>query len=402
MINDSWRLMLEGWRQQTLNEVIDPAMVEEIETTLATAGAETYIVGGAVRDELMPDTPPSKDIDFLVRGLPIKDLVAALEPLGKVVPMGVQFGTVTLFTGGESFDFALPRTERSTGRGHRDFEVTPDHTAAVEDDLSRRDFTMNALAKDSEGNIVDMFGGLQDIQDKVIRAVGDPLSRFKEDPLRILRAIQFAVRFGFDIEPNTAAAMERYASRLSSVSRERVLAELTKAWTKGRTDTELLVRLLDETGVGEELFGPTFRPIPIKLEQSTDEDLVLGNFISFFLRGGTAERLPLSREMKLYLQLAKSAASGAPPTEYAAKHRDKLPFIIKVLNSAGYVEEASAAQEALSYPLSPQELDITGQDMMQMGYRGKDIGNTLNYLLQAVQGGQVENNYDDLRRFVQA
>jgi tRNA nucleotidyltransferase/poly(A) polymerase len=401
-----WKSIFEDWRQQnrrtTLNEVIDPATVEKIELALADAGAETYIVGGAVRDELLPDTPPSKDVDFLVRGLPLEDLIAVLQPLGKVVPAGNIFGTATVYVDGESFDFALPRKEKSTGPGHKDYSIIADHTATIESDLGRRDFTMNALAKDSEGNIIDMFGGTQDIQNKVIRAVGDPLNRFKEDPLRILRAVQFAVRFGFGIEPNTAAAMEKYASRLSKVSRERVLRELTKAWTKGRADSEHLVALLEETGIGEELFGPSFRPIPIKLEQSTSEELILGNFISFFLRGGDAERLPLSREMKLYLQLAKSAASGAPPAEYAPKHRDKLPFIIKVLNSAGYVEEASAAQEALSYPLSPQELDITGQDIMRMGYRGQDIGNTLNYLLQAVQGGQIENNYEDLQGFIQA
>ena len=157
------KLLLESWRQLSLTEAIDPATVKEIESVLTAAGAETYIVGGAVRDDLLPDTPPSKEIDFLVRGLPIEDLIRALEPLGKVVPMGMEFGTVTAFIDGESFDFALPRTEESTGRGHKDFKIIADHTAPVEEDLGRRDFTMNALAKDSEGNIVDMFGGVQDL-----------------------------------------------------------------------------------------------------------------------------------------------------------------------------------------------------------------------------------------------
>ena len=394
------KLLLENWRQLTLNEAIDPAVVEKIESTLAAAGAQTYIVGGAVRDELLPDTPPSKDIDFLVRGLPLKDLTAALEPLGKVVAMGAQFGTATLFTGGESFDFALPRKEESTGRGHKDFKIIADHTAPIEDDLGRRDFTMNALAKDSEGKIIDLFGGVQDIQNKVIKAVGDPMERFKEDPLRILRAIQFAVRLGFNIDPKTADAMEIYADRLDSISRERILGELTKAWTKGKANSDHLVALLQETGIGEELFGPAFRPIPIKLDQSTDEELVLGNFISFFMRGGKAERLPLSREMETYLQLAKSAISGLPPAQYAAKHRDKLPLIIKVLDQAGYAEEASAGREALNRPLTPRELDISGQDVMRLGFSGPEIGTALNHLLQAVQSGEVENNYDDLRRFL--
>jgi tRNA nucleotidyltransferase/poly(A) polymerase len=383
-----------------LIEAIDPATVEEIQSTLAAAGAETYIVGGAVRDEIMPDMPASKDVDFLVRGLPLDELIVTLEPMGKVLPIGAAFGTVTAIIDGESFDFALPRKEESTGFGHKDFNIVTDHTAPIEDDLGRRDFTMNALAKDTNGRIIDLFGGVQDIQNKVIRAVGNPMERFKEDPLRILRAIQFAVRFGFDIEPETAMAMERYAENLDLVSRERILAELTKAWTKGLADSDHLADLLKGTGVGETLFGPSFRPIPIKLDQSTDEELVLGNFISFFLRGGDTERLPLSREMKLYLQLAQDAISGAPPTQYAANHREKLPFIIKVLNSAGFTEEAARADKALSLPLNTKELDITGQDIMSLGYRGPEIGEILDYLLTAVHGGKIQNNFDDLRGYL--
>ena len=394
------KLLLENWRQLSLTEAIDPATVKEIEATLTSAGAETYIVGGAVRDDLLPDAPPSKDIDFLVRGLPIEDLIRVLEPLGKVVPMGMEFGTVTAFIDGESFDFALPRTEESTGRGHKDFKIIADHTAPVEEDLGRRDFTMNALAKDSEGNIIDMFGGIQDIQDKVIRAVGDPLERFKEDPLRILRAIQFAVRFGFDIESETAAAMERYANRLDSISKERILAELTKAWTKGYANSDHLVTLLEETGVGQELFGPSFRPIPIKAE-GDDADRALGNFISFFLLGGNADRLPLSREMSLYLQLAREAITGKPAVEFASKYRDKLPLIIQVLDKAGYSEIVAKLTKSLEYPLNPKELDTTGQDLMQMGFRGIDIGDALNNVMLAVHKDEIQNNYDEITRYLQ-
>ena len=385
-----------------LIEAIDPATVEEIQSTLTAAGAETYIVGGAVRDDIMPDTPASKDVDFLVRGMPLDELIVTLKPMGKVLPIGAAFGTVTAIIDGESFDFALPRKEESTGFGHKDFNIVTDPMAPIEDDLGRRDFTMNALAKDTNGRIVDLFGGVQDIQNKVIKAVGNPMERFKEDPLRILRAIQFAVRFGFDIEPETAMAMERYAENLDLVARERILAELTKAWTKGLADSDHLVDLLKGTGVGETLFGPSFRPIPIKLDQSTDEELVLGNFISFFLRGGDIERLPLSREMKLYLQLAQDAISGAPPTQYAANHREKLPFIIKVLNSAGFTEEAARADKALSLPLNAKELDITGQDIMSLGYRGPEVGEILDYLLTAVHGGKIQNNFDDLRVYLRA
>ena len=146
----------------------------------------------------MPDTPPSKDVDFLIRGLTLKNIADALAPLGKVSEVGQAFGVVTATIDGEEFDFAIPRTsETKTGDKHTDFEVVTDPSASVESDLGRRDFTINAIAKDSGGRIIDLFGGLEDLQNKVIRAVGDPDSRFKEDPLRMLRAIQFAARFGF-------------------------------------------------------------------------------------------------------------------------------------------------------------------------------------------------------------
>ena len=104
--------------------------------------------------------------------------------------------------------------------------------------------------------------------------------------------------------------------------------------------------------------------------------------------------------MKLYLQLAQDAISGAPPTQYAANHREKLPFIIKVLNSAGFTEEAARADKALSLPLNAKELDITGQDIMSLGYRGSEIGEVLDYLLTAVHGGKIQNNFDDLSGYL--
>ena len=161
------KLLFENWREyktSMLSEIVDPATIDKIETALIRAGGESYIVGGAVRDELLPDTPSSKDIDFLVRNLELHQIVNALSHLGKVKEVGQAFGVVTATIDGEEFDFAIPRTaETKTGEKHTEFDVETDPNAPIEADLGRRDFTINALAKDAEGNIIDLFGGQEDL-----------------------------------------------------------------------------------------------------------------------------------------------------------------------------------------------------------------------------------------------
>ena len=213
-----------------LHEAVNPQTIKKIQDALKQAGGESFIVGGAVRDSLMPDVPESKDVDFVVTGLSLEDISRILSPLGKVDQVGAAFGVVIAKIDGEDFDIAIPRTgETKTGDGHGDFDVTTDPNASVESDLQRRDFTINAMAKDSEGNIIDQFGGVEDLKNKIIRAVGEPEERFNEDPLRMLRALQFAVRFGFTIEPKTAAAIKKLSAKFKTISEERILGEFKKA-----------------------------------------------------------------------------------------------------------------------------------------------------------------------------
>jgi len=396
--------LLENWREYKvpiLFEAVDPATIDKIESALSQVGGESYIVGGAVRDELLPDTPPSKDIDFLIRNLDYSQIVDALSQLGKVKEVGQAFGVVTATIDGEEFDFAIPRaSETKTGEKHTDFEIVTDPTAPIEADLGRRDFTINALAKDSDGNIVDLFGGQEDLQNKIIRAVGNPNDRFREDPLRMLRAVQFATRFDFDIEQETAAAIKRNLDKLSTIAGERILIELEKAWTRGSANSERLIELLYETGIGEALFGFSFRPQSVIIEYA--EEKIIGNFIAFFLNGGNYELMRPSNELVEYLKLAQAAAkSDAPVYEYAGGQRVKLPLVASVLEQLGYEDKASDIRAALELPLSGKELDITGRDLMALGYSGPEIGNALNSLLSAVHNRQVANNYDDLRSYIQ-
>jgi len=396
------RLLLENWREYVkLNEAVDPATIEKIEAALKQGGGESYIVGGAVRDELMPDTPPSKDIDFLVRGLSLSDIASVLSPLGKVNEVGRSFGVVAATIDGEEFDFAIPRTsETKTGEKHTEFDVETDPNASVESDLGRRDFTINALAKDSEGNIVDLFGGQEDLKNKIIRAVGDPNERFKEDPLRMFRAIQFAARFGFTIEPKTLDAIKKNMSDIGSVAGERLFIELAKAWTKGPHNADILVSLLNETGIGKTIFGEDFDPHAIEAEGDS-KDKTIGNFIAFFLEGGDYTVMRPANEPVQYLKLAQQAADDIKPVyEYAGGQRHRLPLIANVLRQIGMSEQAAKIEEALQLPLSPSELAISAADIMQLGFRGKQIGDAFTKTLDAIHKRRLDNTYDDIVGFI--
>ena len=200
---------------------------------LQKRGARVYTVGGTVRDELLGH--PRKDLDLLVTGLPQPDLLRCLRPYGRVQLTGRVFGVIKLLPygwDGPPIDVALPRTEISTGIGHRDFEVTFDHTLPVETDLGRRDFTINAMAIDlADGRLLDPFGGYEDLQQRRLRQVS--MVAFLEDPLRMLRGIQLAARFALQIERATRESMQTHAAAITTVAPERIAEELRKllqAW----------------------------------------------------------------------------------------------------------------------------------------------------------------------------
>jgi tRNA nucleotidyltransferase/poly(A) polymerase len=199
---------------------------EQIIDVVQSAGGVAYAVGGSVRDGLLGLS--AKDNDYLVTGVPVDNLSAALTAAGfKVDLVGKSFGVIKATRNGVTYDIALPRTERSTGSGHRDFEVNADPTLTVEDDLSRRDFTVNAIAiRLSDGAIIDPFHGQEDLKAKVIRAVGKPSDRFTEDPLRMFRAIRFVAKLGFRLDHQIQTAIQELAGLATTLAPERIQEEL--------------------------------------------------------------------------------------------------------------------------------------------------------------------------------
>lgn len=220
------------------------------EELLARGGL--YLVGGSVRDAFL--LGEEKDLDFLVTGVSADDLVALLERHGRVEIVGRAFGVIRFRPAGgdATIDVALPRREVSTGVGHRDFLVESDPALPVEADLARRDFTINAMARDVRtGALIDPFGGRDDIAARRLRMVFP--GAFREDPLRMLRAVQFAARFSLAIEPATLAAMRAEAALAATVSPERVQEELTKLLTRAERPSEGL-RIARDTGLLRVLF----------------------------------------------------------------------------------------------------------------------------------------------------
>ena len=186
------------------------------------AGYAAYAVGGCVRDSLLGRTP--QDWDLCTSARP--EQVVALFGEGQCIPTGLQHGTVTIKYGGQLYETTTFRTEGAYTDGRHPDEVhfVPD----VRQDLARRDFTINAMAYNDAEGLIDPFGGQQDLQQGILRAVGDPATRFEEDALRILRLYRFAARFGFAIDPPTGQAARALCAHLDCVSVERIEEELSK------------------------------------------------------------------------------------------------------------------------------------------------------------------------------
>lgn len=203
---------------------LDPGAAALLDT-LHAAGYAAYAVGGCVRDSLLGRT--AHDWDLCTSALPQQ--VMELFGAEQCIPTGLQHGTVTIKYGGRLYETTTFRTEGSytDGRHPDEVQFVPD----VREDLARRDFTINAMAYNEAEGLVDPFGGQKDLQNGLLRAVGEPQQRFTEDALRILRLYRFAARFGFALDAATARAARQLAPHLDCISAERIQEELAKLLT---------------------------------------------------------------------------------------------------------------------------------------------------------------------------
>ncbi len=223
-----------------------PSIVQSISRVFSEAGYEVYLVGGAVRDRLLRRKEGKQDYDLATNAHP-KDVQSLFR---RVIPTGIDHGTVTVFYRGVSFEVTTFRSD-GTYLDHR----RPDDVQfsnSIHEDLKRRDFTMNALALHGvTGQLVDDHGGRDDIKGRVIRAIGDPIHRFEEDALRMLRACRFASQLGFTLEEATLEGITRCAGLIAFVSPERIKDELDGLLSSAIPSTGL--ELMRTTGLMEQI-----------------------------------------------------------------------------------------------------------------------------------------------------
>ena len=368
-------------------------------------GGKIFSVGGAVRDEFLGKQ--SKDLDVLISGIPMNELEQLLSKYGRVDAVGKSFGVLKFKPKGatEEIDIAIPRTEKPTGdAGHKAFDVTSDHALPIEKDLERRDFTINAIAKDTDGNIVDPFNGQEDLKNKIIRIVNP--QAFSDDPLRMLRAVQFASRFGFEIEPETMKMIQDNAGRVKEIAPERILTEFDKIIKKG--DILTGVELLINTGLFAQIFGNDLKPSMIGRRDFANVR-TMGEFI-FLMTNGIMEnpaafyKTNLKGDIDTFKEIkalemafdsgeatslieARSVAHNMYVTSPQSLESQILPNVVK-----------SAAQELLQgkYPKTVNELAVNGNDLTGIGLQGKAIGDMQKSLLLKVYANKVRNNREDL------
>lgn len=215
-----------------------PISVMKILETLEQAGFEAYAVGGCVRDSLLGRNPSDWDITTAARPEQVKALFS------HTIDTGIQHGTVTVMLEHVGYEVTTYRIDGEYEDSRHPKEVI--FTPLLTEDLKRRDFTINAMAWNPRAGIIDEFGGMEDLDEGIIRCVGSPEERFSEDALRMMRAVRFSAQLGYEIEPATKAAIRKLASNLKHVSAERIQVELVKLVESMHPD---YLRVAYETGI---------------------------------------------------------------------------------------------------------------------------------------------------------
>lgn len=343
---------------------------------------KVYEVGGCVRDRYIGRE--SKDIDLVVTGIPMVTLHDILKKYGILDTVGNSFA-VTKFKPfghtGEPYDIALPRIDTlgDPSKGHHGIIATHNHNLKIEDDLYRRDFTINAMAIDlSDNKLIDLFGGMEDINNKIIRPVSD--ETFIDDPLRILRAIQFSARFGFDISEKCLCDISNNKHMLSTISSERILSEIDKVYYKG--DHLFLRKLLEDLYI----FGLRDRP-----------DMNINNIHDFrYFIFDTENYIKLNGEALTirYMQcLDKLSILGDDEHMQVFNMLQKCNMLLETgLNSKYDLTKFRTGE----FPIAMKHLNIESGYLMNKGFLNKALGDKQKELLQDVFNGTRKNILCDL------
>ena len=381
-----------------------PAEILRLIGKLNEAGYEAYAVGGCVRDALLKR--PTHDYDLTTDALP--EEIHRIFQNEHIIDTGIKHGTVTVITGGIPVEITTYRTE-SAYRDHRH----PDRvsfTRSLKEDCARRDFTINAMAYHPDTGIVDWFGGMNDLQAKVIRSVNDPRERFNEDALRILRAVRFAAQLGFRIEEKTAQAVLDMKQDLQYISAERIEAELQKLLLADspasvldpyRSLMEVILPQLKDDAAWEE----TMLRIDRSEGQYAARLAVLCADVPF--TAADLQNLKVTNTVRdtvlairQYKDLPFETRADLRKAMYLLDraYPDYLVYRCAVdrYNDTERLKELSGRIIRDSDVIRLSQLAVKGQDLLDLGYRGKEIADILQKLLYAVMEDKVNNTRDAL------
>lgn len=418
---------------------------------LGKAGYECFLVGGCVRDMLMGKVP--HDIDITTNAIP-EEIKAVFSDF-HTLDIGIKHGTVTVMLEDEPIEITTYRTESSYSDGRHPDKVV--FTRNIRDDLSRRDFTSNAIAFSPKVGIVDPFGGRRDIENKLLRCVGTPEERFKEDSLRILRALRFASVLGFDIDEKTEKAMYNCKELISIVSPERIYSEITKLLC-GKDAGRILSHYSDILAVAlpeikamkgfdqhnfhhiydvlnhtAKVVDSVYPAVHLRLAAlfhdcgkpdcfSLDEKGV-GHFYSHasisahkadeaLLRlrcdNATREKVvklvkihdsPIEPDSKTVKKKLQKYGEGIFFDLIKLQRADNMglsPNYLFRQDTYNRLEEIARQIIEENQCFSLKDLAVNGTDMIELGLKGKDIGNALDFLLKAVMEEKCQNDRESL------
>lgn len=385
---------------------------------LEAAGHEAYLVGGAVRDVVMYGAPlASSDCDIATSAPP--DETARVFSDLRVIETGIKHGTVTVLLDGTPYEITTYRSE--SGYGDCRHPDSVEFVSSIAEDLARRDFTMNAIAASTDGSLVDLFGGEEDIARRLVRAVGNPATRFSEDALRILRGLRFAARLGFAIEPATRDAMLECAHLVSQVSGERVREELVRLLLGEHmlglltSSYDIISRALpDFASASPAAFADAARAAS---RQRPEPEPRLAALLSCLPDPEPLlDRLALDRRTRSRIELLLCEApmlTTAPESEsellrLMSRHGGdgasallayRAAFCDSACTAAAFASVSSLVTELdrSGAVYSVASLAIGGGDLVALGYPpSPEISRLLSELLSAVIDGRVENTRDAL------
>lgn len=386
-----------------------PEYVNKIMTDLESKGFEVFAVGGAVRDCLLKKEPD--DWDLCTSATP-DEMINALKNY-TTIPTGLKHGTISVKSDNHFIEVTTYRSdgEYSDCRHPNNIKFVK----CIEEDLKRRDFTINAFAYNQKDDIIDLFNGRRDLENKMIRCVGIPNKRFKEDALRIIRALRFAAVLDFNIESKTEQALFENINLLNEVSAERILAELKKIILSGNSDV-----IQKYKSIFEYILGVTLIDEDISMISQLPKDISMG-FAALFYSVDPMQTAKIFKhlkmdnksiaEIKMYLSL-KGQCSYLKKSEckrfinrYGADMVNKCIDFLSVAyknNSKEWEETRKIINSIIENKecCYVNELDISGTDIKNLGYGGRDIGDILNFLLNAVIEEEVINSKEELINYI--